>query len=144
MWTFETHFSPPLCDPKQGQRKMCVWVCFAGERQRERDPRAHVYAISEYYSCMSAIWRLPESHRCSQFPVTAVTSPRCPHSHLSPFPLKELGEKVMYHVFYQISPPLLTFNLTDPLIGLLNEVQMIQDQTPSPLPPSQCALVCGQ
>lgn len=39
----------------------------------------------------------------------------------------------MYHVFYQISPPLLTFNLTDPLIGLLNEVQMIQDQTPSPL-----------
>lgn len=54
-----------------------------------------------------------------------------PLSPLTISPLKNNSNKKK-NTFHQTSPPLLTFNHIDPLIGLVNQIQMIRDQTSVP------------
>ena len=108
-------------------------VCVCRKKEERTCVRARPHCIGVLFM---HVYDMTNPRIPQVFPIPSYRGDLASVSPLSPFtvsplknnklPKKKKGEKTLLH---QISPPLLTFNHTDPLIGLVNQIQMILDQT---------------
>lgn len=134
MWTLESHFSPALWPEIRSEEHGRTWdngkVSTESERERER---AHLHCISVLFLDVDDV---TNPRFLQVFPIPSYI-PLV--SHLSPLTfihfwrIMVIKTHTRTHTLNHISPCQLTFNHREPLIGLVNQIQMIRDQASCPV-----------